>query len=255
MISKTLGVLLLLGTAFLLLGIGVILPPIAQPLGYHAFADNRHFLGINNAWNVLSNLFFALVGFWGLFLLRYSNHIKFVDYHERGLWVCLSLGLILIALGSSYYHLAPDNARLVWDRLPMALVFMSFIAILFSDRINGRFGFYAWPFLLVLGICSVLVWYASEVRGTGDMRFYLAIQGYTAIAALIMSAMPSHYTRSKDIVWVVLWYGLAKGFEAFDSQIYTLTEGVVSGHSLKHLAGALSSALLIRMVWKRRINP
>lgn len=254
MISKKIGVYLLLSIALLMLVIGLLIPPIAQPLSYHAFADNRTWLGINNAWNVLSNLSFALVGVWGLFLLLSPGYCVFEYARERWVWIGLSFSFILVALGSAYYHLAPDNTRLVWDRLPMTMGFMSFVTVLIIDRINSRLGFCMWPLLLTLGICSVLVWHTSELRGVGDIRFYAALQGYTAIAALIMWLMPSHYTRSNDIVVVVLLYALAKGFEVLDFQIYQLTHHVVSGHSLKHLTGALACAWLIRMMWKRRIT-
>ena len=33
--------------------------------------------------------------------------------------------MLLTAVGSSYYHLAPDNERLFWDRLPMTIAFSS----------------------------------------------------------------------------------------------------------------------------------
>ncbi|MDM5181921.1 hypothetical protein PO883_32625 [Massilia sp. DJPM01] len=39
-----------------------------------------------------------------------------------------NLGFLLIGLtafGSSWYHLAPDDTRLVWDRLPIALACVS----------------------------------------------------------------------------------------------------------------------------------
>jgi len=35
------------------------------------------------------------------------------------------VGLRLTAVGSAYHHLAPDNQRLSWDRLPMTLAFMA----------------------------------------------------------------------------------------------------------------------------------
>jgi hypothetical protein len=252
MISKKIGVLLLL--ALIMLVTGLFIPPIAQPLTYHDFADSSPWLGINNAWNVLSNISFALVGIWGLFLLLSPGKSMFVDGRERWIWIGLSLGLILVAVGSGYYHLAPDNTRLVWDRLPMTLVFMSFVASLIFDRIDSRLGFCVWPLLLILGIYSVLAWYASELRGAGDLRLYAALQGYTAITALVMWLMPSHYTPSWDIALVVLFYCLAKGFEVLDSQIYQLSGHMVSGHTLKHLAGAIAGAWLIRMMWKRRIK-
>ena len=43
--------------------------PISQPADYHAFADDRAFLGIPHASDVSSNLGFALVGLWGLLWL------------------------------------------------------------------------------------------------------------------------------------------------------------------------------------------
>lgn len=36
-------------------------------------------------------------------------------------WACFFVGVAAVAFGSSYYHLHPDDARLVWDRLPVWL--------------------------------------------------------------------------------------------------------------------------------------
>lgn len=35
-------------------------------------------------------------------------------------WTCFYVGVAAVAVGSSYYHLKPDDARLVWDRLPVS---------------------------------------------------------------------------------------------------------------------------------------
>jgi hypothetical protein len=48
----------------------------------------------------------------------------FLDSRERWPYFIAFVGLLLTAFGSSYYHLVPSNARLVWDRLPMTIVFM-----------------------------------------------------------------------------------------------------------------------------------
>ena len=253
LVSKKIGAIILLGSALLMLVIGLALSPIPQPQSYHHFADQRAWLGINNAWNVLSNLPFALAGMWGLFLLFFHSKIQFIENRERWFWIGISLGLILVALGSSYYHLAPDNSRLVWDRLPITLVFMSFVAALISDRINSHLAFWLWPFLLAIGLVSVLQWYVSELHGAGDLRLYAAVQAYTGLVAWVMLLLPSHYTRAWDIVIIVLFYGLAKIFELYDHPIYQFSGGIISGHTLKHVAAALASFWLIRMMWKRRI--
>ena len=247
------GALILLSSAVLLLVIGLLHSPIPQSQSYHQFVDLRTWFGINNAWNVLSNLPIALVGIWGLFLLFCHSNIQFIDSTERWLWLSISLGLIWIALGSGYYHLEPDNSRLVWDRLPMTLVFTTFVTILIFDRINSHLAFWLWPFLLFIGIFSVLQWYVSELHGAGDLRLYAAVQIYTGLVALMMLLLPSHYTRCYDIAIIALFYGLAKIFEIYDRQIYWLCEGMISGHTLKHVAAAMAAFWLIRMMWKRQI--
>jgi hypothetical protein len=41
-----------------------------------------------------------------------------------------------VALGSGYYHWRPSNSRLVWDRLPMTVGFMSLIAVVVSETVQ-----------------------------------------------------------------------------------------------------------------------
>lgn len=53
----------------------------------------------------------------------------------------LFLGLALTGFGSAYYHLAPDSARLIWDRLPLTLVFMAILAATVVERISVTVGF------------------------------------------------------------------------------------------------------------------
>ena len=52
------------------------------------------------------------------------------------------MGVGLVAVGSSYYHWRPNNARLVWDRLPMTVGFMSLIAVVLSETLDVAG---AWP--------------------------------------------------------------------------------------------------------------
>jgi hypothetical protein len=36
-------------------------------------------------------------------------------------WTLFFAGVTAVGVGSTYYHLNPDNATLVWDRLPVSL--------------------------------------------------------------------------------------------------------------------------------------
>jgi hypothetical protein len=46
----------------------------------------------------------------------------------------------LTAAGSAYYHLAPDNERLFWDRLPITIARMPLISAQVVDRVSVRAG-------------------------------------------------------------------------------------------------------------------
>ncbi|MGH9563703.1 MAG: hypothetical protein ACRD3S_19795, partial [Terracidiphilus sp.] len=162
--KASLGMLILLTAA--MVAACCMLPRIPQPASYHQFADRRSLLGIPNFGDVASNLPFAVVGIWGLvFLLRTrfrKNAQTFLDEWERWPYLFLFIGLLLTAFGSSYYHLAPDNARLLWDRLPMTITFMAMVSAVIAERISVRLGIWLLPFLLTVGLASVVQWEWSE---------------------------------------------------------------------------------------------
>jgi hypothetical protein len=248
---------LLLAVAVIVAVIALLLPPIPQPQAYHHFADQRGWLGIPNFGDVVSNLPFAIVGIWGLIFMldpQARDPHRFSDPHARWPYTIMFAGLLLTAAGSTYYHLAPDNARLVWDRLPIMLVFMALVGAVITERISLPVGLWLLPVLLAVGAGSVLQWRASELRAHGDLRFYAAVQVYSIIALLLMLLIPSKYTRSSDFATVVGLYVLAKILETADRQVFALGHAV-SGHTLKHLAAATASYWILRMLKKRALAP
>jgi ABC-type maltose transport system permease subunit len=162
-------------------------------------------------------------------------------------------GMLLTAFGSAYYHLSPDNNRLVWDRIPMTIVFMSLVAVMIAERINLSLGFWLWPPLLIVGIASVVQWHLSETRGAGDLRFYGAVQAYAVLVFLVILFFPTHYTHGRYLAGVVGFYILAKLLETFDRQIFDVGE-IMSGHTLKHIAAAFGGYCILRMLQERRIE-
>lgn len=254
MISKKTCILLLFVIAGLVALVNLLYGPIAQPEAYHHFADTRDWFGIENYWNVLSNFAFAAAGFSGLYLLLTPGKIVLFDQRTRWPWLGVSVGLILTAIGSGFYHLAPDNFRLVWDRLPMTFVFMSLIAALICERVDIRFGLALWPLLLVIGFSSVILWHSSELRGSSDLRVYLGVQEFAILATLVLMLTDSPYDRSADLAVVILFYGIARLFEIYDRQVYMFSKGLISGHTIKHLSAAMGGIWLMRMLMLRRIN-
>ena len=233
-----------------------LLPRFPQPQVYHSFADQRSALGIRNFGDVVSNLPFAVVGLWGLtFLLRLKPDElseRFLDRRERWPYLLVFIGLLLTAFGSSYYHLFPNNIRLVWDRLPMTIMFMSMVVSVIAERISVRAGMGLLPILLLLGAGSVIQWYMSELSGHGDLRLYTAVQVYSALVLLIALALPSRYTQGTDLAVVVGFYVLAKALELLDKPIFNAGH-LVSGHTLKHLAAAGAGFWILRMLQKRKL--
>ena len=251
MISTRTAIWLLALAATVICVTAALLPPIPQPQCYHMFADQRAFFGIPNFNDVFSNLPFAVVGLWALLFLFQSNDRRFHDSRERWPYVILFAGLLLTAFGSAYYHLRPRNETLVWDRLPMTLVFMSLLASIVAERISLRGGLWLLPILLAIGVVSVLQWRVSELRGAGDLRFYVAVQLYAVLFLLIALFLPSRYTRPRDLAIIAGFYVLAKILEAVDRPIFELGH-IVSGHTLKHLAAACAGYWILRMLLKRR---
>jgi hypothetical protein len=254
--SRQLRLGLLMGLTLLAIGVLAAVPTIPQDPAYHRFADRRSFLCIPNAWNVLSNVALVLVGGLGLWCTAWRNVTGaangFSKAGDRWPYVAFFMGTALTGFGSAYYHLAPDNARLVWDRLPMAVAFTAIVATVLVERIGRSAGLTLLPLLLIAGIGSVLYWHSTEVRRVGDLRPYVMVQFFpVVIIPLIMLLFPPQYTRGGDLVGVAVLYGVAKALEMADAKVYAVGH-IVGGHALKHLAAAAAAALIIRMLWLRR---
>ena len=243
--------ILLLAPAIIISIIALIIRPIPQPLSYHNFADHRPWLGIPNFGDVTSNLPFAIVGLWGLIALFRPGTVEFTDRRERWLYLVMFASLILTAFGSGYYHLAPDSARLVWDRIPIMIVFMALLAAVIAERVTVGTGLALFPVLEIIGVASVLYWRSSELRGQGDLRFYAAVQVYAILILLLSLLLPAKYTRGSDFAVVVGFYVLAKILEETDRQVFSVGHAV-SGHTLKHIAAAAAGYWILRMLVKRK---
>jgi hypothetical protein len=229
--------------------------PIPQPLSYHDFADTREFLGIPHAGDVLTNLAFIIVGAWGLWFLAQPNRAtrSFTDIRERRLFQWLFVGVFLTGFGSGWYHLAPDNDSLVWDRIPMAIGFMSITAIMIAERVRLSLGAALLVPLVAIGVGTVFWWIWTEHAGHGDLRPYLFVQFYPMMTiALMLLLLPTPYTHGNYYWGLFAFYAAAKLVEILDHEIFDLTQGVASGHNLKHLFAAGGAAWILRMLWLRQ---
>ncbi len=172
------------------------------------------------------------------------DQLVIVNEFKLVYWVFFA-GVILVALGSVYYHLWPANHTLVWDRVPLTIVISSLLSIIIAEFISQKFAKLILPPLLILGISSVIYWYIGERAGDGDLRFYGLVQFLPMlIIAIVLILFTSPFTHGFTYWWVLLCYVIAKLFEHFDYAVFSLS-GFISGHSIKHLFAAFGLWLLL----------
>ena len=105
-------------------------------------------------------------------------------------------GLLLTGFGSAYYHWEPGNARLAWDRLPLAITLMGLLAATIAERIGVKSGLWLLGPLVALAAGSVIYWHWTEQRGAGDLRLYALVQFYPLVAIpLMLWWLAPRYTR------------------------------------------------------------
>ena len=216
-------------------------------------ADRRTLLGIPNALNVLSNIPFAVAGVLGLVAVFSTRGgvRPFTVAWERWPYAALFAGTALTTAGSAYYHLAPDDARLVWDRLPMTVGFMGLLTAVIAERASLPLARRLFVPLLAFGAASVAYWYWSELRGTGDLRPYALAQfGSLVVVVLLLLLYDARYSGSRYLFAGVAAYAAAKVFELRGWDDLSFGH-LVSGHSLKHLAAALGVGCVVIMLRSR----
>ncbi len=222
--------------------------PIPQVAGYNDFANQCSWLGLPHAENVLTNLPFLLLGMWGMWRIC---HFQIASKMEKLAWVGFFVGITLTAFGSSYYHLEPNNYRLVWDRLPITFSFICLFTAVVAERISTRFAAISFLPMVAYSLSTVIYWYLTQTWGVGDMRPYILVQLLPLLLLpLIMVLYAPRYTHGWMLLLVALWYVLAKVCEGFDNTLYQWM-GHLSGHGIKHLLAAMACAQVIWMLEKR----
>jgi Ceramidase len=231
---------------FTLLSVIVVLflAPIAQPMSFHRFANSGFVWWVPNFGNVISNLPFIVIGFYGMLVVGRSPTTRYI----KVIYFFLFAGVMLTGLGSGYFHIKPNNETLVADRIPMTVVFMSLLSATIADLISRPLAVRLIFPLIVVGIFSVLWWHHTEVMQKGDLRFYLWVQFFPLLGIPVLLWLfykPELIPTIRCLIWIIVWYIIAKSFELFDYQIYFAIG--ITGHTLKHLASAISTCYFVSL--------
>src|SRR6185295_8964248 len=106
-------------------------------------------------------------------------------------WAVFFAGTVLVAFGSAYYHWRPDDAALLWDRLPMTIAFMALFVALLSEHIDERLDRKLLVPAIAIGIASLVWW-----RYAHDLRLYAWVQFAPLIAIVyLFFAYSARYTH------------------------------------------------------------
>lgn len=228
--------------------------PVEQLPDYHRFADDTALLGLPHAADVLSNLGFALVAIWGALRLAPSRGHASLRRAWPGYALFLA-ALFLTALGSAYYHLAPDNPRLVWDRIPIALACAGLLAAVRAETHAGAHPLREVAALGLLAVGSVAWWTFTDQHGRGDLRPYLLLQGLPLVLIPLWQAIHGSSGRDRAAFGLaLLLYLLAKAAELHDHELLAALGGL-SGHTLKHLLATAAAALIVARLIRRLAEP
>ena len=221
--------------------------PVPQEETYHDFIDQRSICGIPNFWNVVTNLPFAMVGILGL---RVAATLS--DKSLRLILIVLFSTFISLFFGSGYYHWQPNNFTLVYDRIPIGIIISCFFAFIVYDRINAKAGYALFIMLTFFSVLSVLYWIYTEGEGRGDLRWYAFVQFFPILAIpLILWLYNSPFKHGREVIPIFIFFGLAKVTESLDEQIYPALNGIINGHSLKHLFMAAAGFFIVKLVRRR----
>ena len=205
-------------------------PTVAQVARYHLFADQGLWHGVPHPGDVLSNAGFAAAGLWCALLLRRGWAV--LAGAERALLALTACGLLATCFASAWYHLAPDDARVAVDRLGMVLAFAGVLGLA-GCRVSSRAGLALAGAVVLTGPAAIACWLV-----TGDLWPWAVVQGGGAALLLVLAGTHHPVALPVRWVWVVALYALAKLFEVADHEVWALTGGLVSGHSIKHLVAA-----------------
>lgn len=216
-------------------GLGQVLELFHLPEHYHHFVDERSFFGTHRFFDTVSNIGFLLVG------ILFTKEMLLKGEKDSNL-ILVTIGTILIFFGSSYYHLLPENSRLLWDRLPISIVFAGVLSyslqvnnlIKESWKKNFNIGY------LIFSIMSVAIWYIGSLTQQNWLAPYVFIQFGGMILLSYIAIKGQNKEFNKSIMKVLLLYVIAKLFEHYDVQFFELTNGNISGHTIKHMVAALA---------------
>ncbi len=206
----------------------VVLGPIERGPGFHDYADQRRWLGIPHAGDVLSNVPFVIVG---VRALRQTP--------------VLALAVAWIGVGSAIYHWAPSDTTLSLDWAPIGVTLMLMLAAVIRDRIGARAGHVMQGAGCLAAVLAVGYWLLTGgTTDGGNMAPYVTVQLLGVALAPVLAVIAPGRISTRYLLAAVACFLVARILGAYDGEL--LAAVGISGHSLKHLAAATAATCVLR---------
>lgn len=209
--------------------------PVQLASHMHQFADQRPWLAMPHAVNVLSHVPLIPVGVWGLW--RVSRLPK--DEPLRWIWFWFFVCQMLATTGGMVYHWAPSDASFIWDQVPKSAASTLFALAFLAERVDRRMGLTpAISVGLIAALCGGIWWlYSAKVAQVGDLRPLMWLEMLPAL--LVASGgwtLEGHLLSRIDWLRSQISFVLAQALDWADKWVFLSTQEWVSGHSLRHIA-------------------
>jgi len=213
----------------------VMLPAVPQPQSYHDFADKRPYFGIPHFFNVISNIGFLWAGYRGRQLLA-SNGLA-TSWETRSIYQKFFALVFAGGIGSTIYHIYPNDMTLFFDRFPMILAVAALFSAIIAERVSSKLGFASlYPSMAFAGL-STLYWGATEICDVGDLRPYALCQALPVLLLpfILMKSKTQGAEDNRHLWKMAAYVGVARMGEWCDWFVYQLSLHLISGHTVKHI--------------------
>ena len=208
--------------------------PITLATDAHRLADQRHWLGLPNAADVLSHLPVALAGAWGAWRIR---QLAAPDPLRRP-WRWFFLATVVAGLLGAWHHVAPADASFVLSQVARSAACALLLLVFLAERVDDRWGgFHPVAGMVIAALLGGLWWaWTSWSDGQGDLRPLLWLGLLPLLLALAgLWSLPGSRVSGHDWLIALLAFAAAHALQAIDAPVMRAT-GFVSGHTLHHLA-------------------
>ncbi|QUJ70064.1 hypothetical protein KDD30_18100 (plasmid) [Photobacterium sp. GJ3] len=255
--SDRIRTLLLIASACILVLLILLQSPVILPPDVDTDTSSRQISDVHPLHVIVSSLPLAIVGFMGirmLSLIPKKQADRVVEPEIATAYFLFFQALLATSLGAVYYDLLPTPFGLMLDRIPGAIALVSLYCIVLSEYVRPALGTKLLFPLNIYAVFSVVYWYwmTTAASGTADLSAYMLVQLLPILhLPLILLLYQGRWPDRPYYLAAFMCYGVAIGAESLDAEVWGMTQGIISGHCVKHVLAACAGGWVYLMLRQR----